>query len=187
MQLRIEMDCEKRIALIGLRSLESLGVRSVIHELGDLSVAVFSDFRDFSPFSVKTDAYVVSGDVFIGNMDYFMPRKQKTVVVGNGSGAGGGRQMPAMIYPDSDESEIQAALRGIVAYVKEDDVIPGELSQREKEVLRLIASGKLNKEIADELCISVNTVITHRKNLSAKLGIKSASGLSLYAIMNGLI
>ncbi|MDE6142898.1 MAG: hypothetical protein K2F94_02335, partial [Muribaculaceae bacterium] len=80
MQLRIEMDCEKRIALIGLRSLESLGVRSVIHELGDLSVAVFSDFRDFSPFSVKTDAYVVSGDVFIGNMDYFMPRKQKTVV-----------------------------------------------------------------------------------------------------------
>ncbi|MDE6753269.1 MAG: helix-turn-helix transcriptional regulator, partial [Muribaculaceae bacterium] len=50
-----------------------------------------------------------------------------------------------------------------------------------------IAQGKINKEIADILCISVNTVITHRKNISSKLGIKSASGLSLYAMMNGII
>ncbi|MBD5328591.1 MAG: response regulator transcription factor [Bacteroides sp.] len=63
----------------------------------------------------------------------------------------------------------------------------GELSAREKEVLKELASGKTNKEIADHLSISVNTVITHRKNVSSKLGIKSVSGLSLYALMNGII
>jgi DNA-binding NarL/FixJ family response regulator len=62
-----------------------------------------------------------------------------------------------------------------------------ELSSREKDVLKELASGKTNKEIADALCISVNTVITHRKNISSKLGIRSASGLSLYALMNGII
>ncbi|MBD5184180.1 MAG: response regulator transcription factor [Bacteroidales bacterium] len=65
--------------------------------------------------------------------------------------------------------------------------ITGELSGREKEVLKELASGKTNKEIADRLSISVNTVITHRKNISSKLGIKSVSGLSLYALMNGVI
>ena len=62
-----------------------------------------------------------------------------------------------------------------------------ELSQREIEVLTLVASGKINKEIADALQISINTVLTHRKNISAKLGIKSVSGLSVYAMMNGYL
>ena len=61
------------------------------------------------------------------------------------------------------------------------------LTQREKAVLRLISAGLTAKEIASELGISANTVVTHRKNISAKLGIRSASGLSLYAMMNGII
>jgi DNA-binding CsgD family transcriptional regulator len=62
-----------------------------------------------------------------------------------------------------------------------------ELTPRETDVLRCVARGCMNKEIADELCISVNTVLTHRKNIAAKLGIKTVSGLSLYAMMNGLV
>ena len=61
------------------------------------------------------------------------------------------------------------------------------LTAREIDVLRLIASGKINKEIAQELNISVNTVLSHRKNITAKLGIKSVSGLSFYAMMNGIV
>jgi DNA-binding CsgD family transcriptional regulator len=45
----------------------------------------------------------------------------------------------------------------------------------------------MNKEIADRLNISINTVLSHRKNLTAKLGIKTVSGLSFYAMMNGYI
>ncbi len=62
-----------------------------------------------------------------------------------------------------------------------------ELSEREREVLTLIAKGELNKTIADKLYISLNTVLTHRKNITAKLGIKTVSGLTVYAILNGLI
>lgn len=62
-----------------------------------------------------------------------------------------------------------------------------ELSSREKEVLRLVALGFTNKEIASRLFISSHTVITHRKNITAKLGIKTIAGLTLYAAINKLI
>lgn len=62
-----------------------------------------------------------------------------------------------------------------------------ELSDREKEVLVLVARGLLNKEIADKLSISINTVITHRKNITRKTGIKTAPGLTVYSILNGLV
>ena len=61
------------------------------------------------------------------------------------------------------------------------------LTSREVEVVKLVAFGKTNKEIAEELFISFHTVISHRKNITEKLGIKSISGLTVYAILNGLI
>jgi two-component system, NarL family, response regulator NreC len=62
-----------------------------------------------------------------------------------------------------------------------------DISQREKEVLRLVALGMTNREIADRLYISAHTVITHRKNITAKLGIKTIAGLTVYAVINKLI
>lgn len=62
-----------------------------------------------------------------------------------------------------------------------------ELSNREKEVLIELVNGLSNKEIADKLCISVHTVISHRKNLSKKLHIHSPAGLTIYAITNKLV
>jgi DNA-binding CsgD family transcriptional regulator len=62
-----------------------------------------------------------------------------------------------------------------------------QLTNRETEILRLIVKGYLNKEIADELNISHNTVLTHRKNIIAKTGIKTVSGLTFYCIRKGLI
>ena len=63
----------------------------------------------------------------------------------------------------------------------------GELTVREKEVIKLISLGLANKEIAEKLFISIHTVISHRKNITEKLGIKSISGLTVYAIMNNLL
>ncbi|MCH5217172.1 MAG: response regulator transcription factor [Muribaculaceae bacterium] len=96
--------------------------------------------------------------------------------------------LPATIYFDSDEADIEDAMLSIIKEAKKvDKTNDSRLSQRECEVLRELAAGKTNKEIADTLCISINTVITHRKNISGKLGIHSVSGLSLYAVMNGII
>jgi DNA-binding CsgD family transcriptional regulator len=65
--------------------------------------------------------------------------------------------------------------------------IKEQLSEREIDVLKAVAHGCSNKEIADKLYISTNTVITHRKNITDKLGIKTIAGLTVYAIMNNII
>jgi len=62
-----------------------------------------------------------------------------------------------------------------------------ELSDREKDILIALAQGLANKEIADKLHISTHTVISHRKNIVRKTGIKTVSGLTLYALFNNLV
>ena len=61
------------------------------------------------------------------------------------------------------------------------------LSDREKDVIISLVQGMSNKEIADHLCISINTVITHRRNIARKLQIHSPAGLTIYAIVNNLV
>ena len=61
------------------------------------------------------------------------------------------------------------------------------LSQREKEIIVGVVKGLTNKEIADKLCLSIHTVITHRRNVSRKLQIHSPAGLTIFAIVNGLV
>jgi thioredoxin reductase (NADPH) len=62
-----------------------------------------------------------------------------------------------------------------------------ELSDRERDVLVQVVRGLSNKEIADVLCISMHTVISHRKNITRKLNIHSTAGLTIYAIVNKLV
>lgn len=68
-----------------------------------------------------------------------------------------------------------------------DEDASEELSAREREVLRQVAMGLSNKEIADKMFISVNTVMTHRRNIARKTGIHAAAGLTIYAIVHGII
>lgn len=69
-----------------------------------------------------------------------------------------------------------------------DSVAPGDkLSAREIEILAGVAQGLLNKEIAAKYNLSIHTVITHRKNIARKTGIKTIAGLTAYAILNNLI
>lgn len=71
---------------------------------------------------------------------------------------------------------------------KEDDTDEQEsLTDREKEVVVCIVKGMTNKEIADHLFLSIHTINTHRKNITKKLQIHSASGLTIYAIVNKLV
>ena len=94
------------------------------------------------------------------------------------------------------------AIRRLEQIVKQNDVTknisdmvfkgtlgqnPEALSDREKDVIISLVQGMSNKEIADHLCISTNTVITHRRNIARKLQIHSPAGLTIYAIVNGLV
>lgn len=69
---------------------------------------------------------------------------------------------------------------------KEEDEA-NALSEREKEIVACIVQGMTNKEVASQLFISINTVLTHRKNITRKLDIHSVSGLTIYAIVNGIV
>lgn len=71
--------------------------------------------------------------------------------------------------------------------VSVNDTPSENLSEREKEIVACIVRGMTNKEVAAQLFISINTVLTHRKNISRKLNIHSASGLTIYAIVNGIV
>ena len=71
---------------------------------------------------------------------------------------------------------------------KQDETSTTEsLSNREREIIVCVVKGMTNKEIADQLCLSIHTVITHRRNISNKLQIRSAAGLTIYAIVNKLV
>lgn len=70
---------------------------------------------------------------------------------------------------------------------EEEDSGQNSLSQREKEIIGCVVRGMTNKEIAEQLFISVHTVITHRRNITRKLQIHSAAGLTIYAIVNKLV
>ena len=73
--------------------------------------------------------------------------------------------------------------------VNKNDIVDSNqpVSQRELEVLKLVALGHLNKEIADKLNISLNTVLSHRKSITSKLGIKTVPGLAFYCLSHGYI
>lgn len=85
---------------------------------------------------------------------------------------------------DDIEQKIAAVMKAAPADQKGDGE---ELSSREKEILVCVAKGMLNKEIADHFNISIYTVITHRKNITRKTGIKTVAGLTVYALLNNLI
>jgi DNA-binding NarL/FixJ family response regulator len=95
----------------------------------------------------------------------------------------------ASIAVNDQPEKIISLIRGLV--MGEDSDISARtdagLSDREIDVLRLLASGLATKEIADTLNISTNTVNTHRKNISVKTGIKSVSGLTIYAVVKKFI
>ena len=68
-----------------------------------------------------------------------------------------------------------------------NSIVSAEISDREKTILTHVAKGFTNKEIAEKLFLSAHTVIAHRKNITNKLGIKTISGLTIYAVLNNLI
>jgi len=69
----------------------------------------------------------------------------------------------------------------------QNKVLENNLSKREIDVLKLLVIGKMNKEIANKLNISIHTVITHRKNITKKLGIKSTAAMVIYAVAHNII
>ena len=186
------------IAIIEPNTLTCLGLQTILEEI--IPIATIRIFHSFSELVDDTpDMYVhyfISAQIYFEHTSFFLPRKPKTIVLVGGDNQPQLSGVPTLnIYQDE---------KSLVKYILQlhqhghQERHPGkkhiqmektdhELSAREIEVLVLITKGLINKEIADKLNISLTTVISHRKNITEKLGIKSVSGLTIYAIMNGYI
>jgi DNA-binding NarL/FixJ family response regulator len=93
------------------------------------------------------------------------------------------------LWIDAEKSELNKIMDKVLNYFRNDqsETENNSISEREISILKLVALGKTNNEIAEKLFISAHTVMTHRKNITRKLGIKTVSGLTVYAILNQLI
>lgn len=97
-------------------------------------------------------------------------------------------EFDAIIQINEQPDEIITTVQKSITGNRESDTASRQsLSDREIDVLKLLVTGHSNKEIADKLFISIHTVISHRKNISMKTGIKSVSGLTIYAVVKNLV
>ena len=143
------------------------------------------DFFDDTP--EQFDAYLLFADAVLQYSDFFLPRKSRIMLLTAHGDQSSESFAPTLPIDEEKESLLERLERFVEQLGRQAESLPQELSPRETEVLKLVAKGFMNKEIADQLNISINTVLSHRKNLTAKLGIKTVSGLSFYAMMNGYI
>lgn len=177
---------ELSTVVIARDTLRALGMKHLLESLFDIKPSVFGDFADgkLSGDVDKCDLIIIDEAQCLANLDYLIPKKNKTVILAEHELNG---QSWQCVNSNADENTIIESIASIIRELKHVNSAQDGLSARETDVLKLVATGLTNKEIADRLNISINTVLTHRKNISAKLGIKSVSGLSVYAMMNGYI
>lgn len=99
------------------------------------------------------------------------------------------REAQTIIYLEEDKEQIISKIRNLLDLHDHSHkgVTAKKLSPRETTIVRLVSMGLTNRQIAEKLFLSTHTVMTHRKNISSKLGIKSVSGLTIYAIVNNII
>ena len=194
------------IAIVDSNTLSCLGLQNLLEEI--IQTAIIRSFRSFGELMDDTpDMYVhyfISSQIYFEHTAFFLERKPKTIVLVNGETVPQLSGMPTLnIYQDEQNlAKNILQLRqygnqyrqnhGKPAPARHSDMAINtaaghDLSAREIEVLVLITKGLINKEIADKLNISLTTVISHRKNITEKLGIKSVSGLTIYAVMHGYV
>ncbi|OFX42416.1 MAG: hypothetical protein A2046_13400 [Bacteroidetes bacterium GWA2_30_7] len=91
------------------------------------------------------------------------------------------------LYLNIDEEKHELISKISKLYPKSETKNKSVISKREIAIIELVAKGLTNNDIAEKLFLSPHTVVTHRKNISKKLGIKSVSGITIYAILNNII
>lgn len=189
----------KKVLLIIPSKIVARGIESVLGELGEFRVeGILSDLSHNSEARLRNmdiDVIIIDPVVF----DYVSRASGrerlseqtdaavvaiKTIPIDDEQM----RQYDAVLNMYDDPVSIVKKLReSLTVHDSAPETEGYDLSVREKEILVCVAKGMLNKEIADFYNISIHTVITHRKNITRKTGIKTVAGLTVYALLNNLV
>ncbi len=190
------------IIILTPNTLMSMGLRSILESM--LPFGIFKTCTEFSEIehSAPEDFFhlFVSANIVVEHGAFFEARRHKTIILTQGGVNSNILSSFHQINIMASQPEIEDSIKGLhhsahgakhpqhPHNAPTSDVDSSEiLSPREIEVTKLLVEGLINKEIATRLSISLTTVITHRKNIFEKLGIKSLAGLTLYAIMKGYL
>lgn len=182
------------IAILTPHLLTGLGLKSLLCEqIPQVEVVLFARFEEFA--AGETDQYVhyfVDEGLYLRHEEFFAARHAKVIllVAGHSAQRAGMHQLDVSADEEQLVRDILRLQHGVHRPghgIPTQPAQPPLLSAREEEVLTLIARGLMNKEIADRLHISTTTVISHRRNIMEKLGIKSVAGLTLYAVTRGYV
>ena len=184
------------MAIIDPNTLAVLGLKSILQQVMPIiTVDTFGSFSELESNNPEEYVhYFAAMNIVIENRQFFLEHRRRTIVLTMTINS----QMTDFhcICINVPEREL---IRSILALQKRAHPngknippLPSILNEkvltdRELEVLSLIVQGYINKEIADKLCIGLTTVITHRKNIMDKLGMKSVSALTIYAVMHGYV
>lgn len=180
-----------RIAIIGRNSLMNIGLKSILDRIIPMAEVCISE--DLDAGDNEAFHYFVSAQAFARHSRFFLARRHKTIILAGTDRTMVPEGMHTLNVMQGEEELVRDILRlhqsahrsGYRAPI-EAPVRTSILSERERDVLRLLVEGLINKEIADRLHISINTVITHRRNIVSKLGMRSVSALTVYAVTHGI-
>ena len=177
------MQIRPKIAIIDPNTLSALGLKGILQNVMPImTVDIYSSFAEFSAnIPDEFFHYFVNVNIVLDNRDYFNERRRKAIVL--------------TTSPENQPSGFHSLLslqQHAHPHGKNLPPLPKVLEQkilsdREIEVMNLIVQGFINKEIADKLNIGLATVVTHRRNIMDKLGVKSVSALTIYAVMHGYV
>lgn len=189
----------KKVLLIMPSKIVARGIESVLGELGEFRVeGILTDLSRTSESHLKNmdvDVIIIDPCVF----DYVSRGSGRSRIAEYSDAAVVALQTIPMNAEDfkpydgtvnifDDPVTVVRKLREACSSHHENpDAESHYLSAREKEILVCVAKGMLNKEIADACNLSIHTVITHRKNITRKTGIKTVAGLTVYALLHNLI
>jgi len=192
------MNNRPKIAIIDPNTLSALGLKAILQNVMPImTVDIFGSLSELQANEPESYFhYFTAMSVVVENMAFFTENKRKTIVLTLSLDTMSQLSDFKCLCVNVPEPELVRSLLMLEqhAHGKGEHLppIPAILSQkilsdREIEVMSLIVQGYINKEIADKLNIGLATVITHRKNIMDKLGMKSVSALTIYAVMHGYV
>jgi len=184
------------IAVVGPNVLVGIGMKAILEKIIPMAeVGVYTDFDSF--FEAGPDRFFhffVATGCYAEHAAFFRGQRHKTILLTDGRTRSAYAGMHTLDLFTSEEQLVRDLLHmhhGAHPHEHMPAAPPRHdaalLTDRETEVLTLVARGFINKQIADRLGIGTTTVITHRRNIMEKLGLRSVAELTLYAVTAGYI